>query len=194
MMKQRALSDAELVRKYVNGDEQSLEILINRYRHKLFGYIMNKVKDKFLAEDLFQDVFIKVIHTLKEGQYNEEGRFGSWLMRIAHNMIVDHFRKLKRNKTQYDTEDFSMFDIIPAGITAEDDMILSQTVDKIRRLIRELPEEQRQVLEMRIYDNIPFKDIAEMQEISINTALGRMRYALINLRKMMERYQIELRD
>ncbi len=193
-MKQRALSDAELVRKYVNGDEQSLEILINRYRHKLFGYIMNKVKDKFLAEDLFQDVFIKVIHTLKEGQYNEEGRFGSWLMRIAHNMIVDHFRKLKRNKTQYDTEDFSMFDIIPAGITAEDDMILSQTVDKIRRLIRELPEEQRQVLEMRIYDNIPFKDIAEMQEISINTALGRMRYALINLRKMMERYQIELRD
>jgi len=193
-MKQRALSDAELVRKYVNGDERSLEILINRYRHKLFGYIMNKVKDKFLAEDLFQDVFIKVIHTLKEGQYNEEGRFGSWLMRIAHNMIIDHFRKLKRNKTQYDTEDFSMFDILPAGFTAEDDMIHSQTVDKIRRLIRELPEEQRQVLEMRIYDNIPFKDIAEMQEISINTALGRMRYALINLRKMMERYQIELRD
>jgi len=193
-MKQQIFSDAELVRRYANGDEKSLDILIRRYRHKLFGYIMNKVKDKHLAEDLFQDVFIKVIHTLKEGQYNEEGRFGSWLMRIAHNMIIDHFRRIKRNKMQYDTEDFSMFDILPGEMTAEESLIRSQTIEKIRLLIQELPEEQRRVLEMRIYDNIPFKDIAEMQDISINTALGRMRYALINLRKLMERYQIELRD
>lgn len=193
-MKNAQTTDAQLVRSYMQGDEQALGILIERYRHKLFGYIMNKVKDQTLAEDLFQDIFIKVIHTLKSGQYNEEGRFGSWLMRIAHNMIIDHFRRLKRHKLHYDTEDFSLFDVLPGDGTAEDDLIRRQTIDKIRHLIDELPPEQQKVLRMRIYDNIPFKDIAELEDININTALGRMRYALINLRKLMERYRIELRD
>jgi len=193
-MKNQQPTDAQLVRRYVQGDESSLEILIRRYRHKLFGYIMNKVKDQDLAEDLFQDIFIKVIHTLKSGQYNEEGRFGSWLMRIAHNMIIDHFRRIKRSKMHYDTEDFSMFDILPGAETAEEGMIRHQTVEKIRRLIDELPPEQQKVLRLRIYDNVPFKEIAEMENISINTALGRMRYALINMRKLMDRYHIELRD
>ncbi len=193
-MKNAQTTDAQLVRSYMQGDEQALGILIERYRHKLFGYIMNKVKDQTLAEDLFQDIFIKVIHTLKSGQYNEEGRFGSWLMRIAHNMIIDHFRRLKRHKLHYDTEDFSLFDVLPGDGTAEEDLIRRQTIDKIRHLIDELPPEQQKVLRMRIYDNIPFKDIAELEDININTALGRMRYALINLRKLMERYRIELRD
>ncbi len=190
----KQLTDAELVRGYVNGNETYLSILIHRYRNKLFGYIFSKVKNKELAEDIFQDVFIKIIHTLKAGTYNEEGKFGSWLMRIAHNLIIDHFRRVKRQKLTYDTEDFSMFDLLSDHKNAENIMVKSQTVEKIQRLIEELPEEQKRVLKMRIYEEIPFKEIAKIENISINTALGRMRYAVINLRKLITKYQLDFKD
>ncbi len=188
------ISDAELIRRYANGCEDCLNVLIDRYRNKLFGYIFSKVKNKEITEDIFQDVFLKVIHTLKARRYNEEGKFGSWLMRIAHNLIIDHFRKVKRQKLSYDTEEYSVFDILPDHKNAENIMVRSQTIHKIKRLIEELPPDQKRVLKMRIYDEIPFKEIAEIENISINTALGRMRYAVINLRKMIDRYQIDLKD
>ncbi len=191
-MKKNKLTDAELLRRYTRGDEQSLNVLIERYRLKLFGYIFNKVKHHDLAEDIFQDTFIKVINSVKSGKnYTEEGKFGSWLMRIAHNQIIDHFRKQKKRQLTYDTEEFSMFDILPDNNHAEMQIIREQTVEKIRQLIEELPPEQKRVLKLRIYENVPFKDIADMMDISINTALGRMRYALINLRKLIRKYNID---
>ncbi len=186
-MNLKKTSDAKLVRRYVNGDETALNELILRYRHKLYGYILSRVKHPDIAEDIFQDTFIKIINTLKRGNYNEEGKFGSWLMRIAHNLIIDHFRRQKRSQLRYDTEDFSIFDILSDNQLAETQIIRSQTVDNVKMLIEQLPEEQKTVLKMRIYDEIPFKEIAELQNISINTALGRMRYALINIRKMIEK-------
>jgi RNA polymerase sigma-70 factor (ECF subfamily) len=189
-MKNSKISDATLIRRYASGEEQALEILINRYRHKLYGYILSRVKQPYLAEDIFQDTFVKIIRTIKQGNYNEEGKFGSWLMRIAHNLIIDHFRKQKRSQLSYDTENFSFFDILSDNLLAETEIIRKQTVEKVQKLIEQLPEEQKSVLKMRIYDEIPFKEIAEIQNISINTALGRMRYAIINLRKMIEKQQV----
>ncbi|NPA42650.1 MAG: sigma-70 family RNA polymerase sigma factor [Chlorobi bacterium] len=186
-MKQLKTSDALLVRRYVEGDEQALDILINRYRHKLYGYILSRVKNKDVAEDIFQDTFIKIIHTLKEGRYSEEGKFGSWLMRIAHNLIIDHFRREKRSRLSRDTADFNLLATLTDNKPAETQLIRSQTVEKMREFIERLPEEQKTVLKMRIYDEIPFKEIAEHQNISINTALGRMRYAILNLRKMIKK-------
>ncbi len=188
------LSDAELLRRYRAGEEQVLTVLIERYRHKLYGYIFSKVRNKELTEDIFQDTFIKVIDTVKSGRYNEEGKFGSWLMRIAHNLIIDHFRRKKRQQWTYDTEDFSMFDILPDNEDAEFHIIRDQTKEKLEGLIEMLPAEQKRVLKMRIYDRIPFKDIAEMLDISINTALGRMRYATINLRKLVKKYNIDFSE
>ncbi len=193
-MKEVQISDAELIRSYAGGNEQAFSRLMARYEHKLYGYIMNRVKDPHLAQDIFQEVFIKVIDTIKFNRYNEKGRFGAWLMRIAHNMIIDHFRRQKRQKNQYDTEEFSVFDVLPDNSTAENQLVRLQTIDRVRKLIDELPPEQQRVLRMRIYENIPFKDIAEMCDISINTALGRMRYALINLRKLMKKYNLDLSD
>ncbi len=191
-MKKTKLTDAELLRRYANGQEFYLNVLIERYRSKLYGYIFSKVKHHELAEDIFQDTFIKVINTIKSGKnYTEEGKFGSWLMRIAHNQIIDHFRKQKRRQLTYDTEEFSMFDILPDNNHAETQLIRTQTVEKIRQLIEELPPEQKRVLQLRIYDNVPFKDIADMLDISINTALGRMRYAIINLRKLIKKYNLD---
>jgi len=186
-MKQQKPADAQLVRRYVNGDETALEELILRYRHKLYGYILSKVKNTEEAEDIFQDTFIKIINTLKQGKYLEEGKFGSWLIRIAHNLIIDHFRRKKRQRMKYDTEEFSLMNMLTDNQRAETQIIRAQTVEKMRMLIERLPEEQKSVLKMRIYDEIPFKEIAEMQNISINTALGRMRYAILNIRKMIEK-------
>ncbi len=188
------LSDAELLRRYKAGEEPVLTVLIERYRHKLYGYIFSKIRNKELTEDIFQDTFIKVIDTVKSGRYNEEGKFGSWLMRIAHNLIIDHFRRKKRQQWTYDTEDFSMFDILPDNEDAEFYIIRDQTKEKLEGLIELLPAEQKKVLKMRIYDRIPFKDIAEMLDISINTALGRMRYATINLRKLVKKYNIDFSE
>ncbi len=184
-MDKQKISDAQLVRRYVSGDETALNELILRYRHKLYGYILSRVKHPDTAEDIFQDTFIKIINTLKTGNYTEEGKFGSWLMRIAHNLIIDHFRRIKRNQWRYDTENFSLFDVLSDTHLADTQIIRNQTVEKMKMLIEQLPEEQKTVLKMRIYDEIPFKEIAEIQNVSINTALGRMRYALINLRKMI---------
>jgi len=186
-MKNKKPADAQLVRRYVQGDETALEELILRYRHKLYGYILSKVKSPDEAEDIFQDTFIKIIHTLKQGNYVEEGKFGSWLLRIAHNLIIDYFRRKKRNKLKYDTDEFSVMNTLTDNQLAETQIIRMQTVEKMRMLIERLPEEQKSVLKMRIYDQIPFKEIAEMQNISINTALGRMRYAIMNIRKMIEK-------
>jgi len=186
-MKPTKATDAQLVRRYVNGDEKALEELILRYRHKLYGYILSKIKNPDEAEDLFQDTFIKIINTLKSGNYSEEGKFSSWMLRIAHNLIIDYFRKKSRNRLKYDTDEFSILNLLTDNELAETQIIRAQTVEKMQMLIEKLPEEQKTVLKMRIYDEIPFKEIAKLQNISINTALGRMRYALMNIRKMIKK-------
>ena len=189
------VTDRELVGRYLKGNEYSLEILIQRYRNRIFSYIMMIVKDKDLANDLFQDTFVKVINTLKAGSYNEEGKFLQWVMRIAHNLIIDHFRKAKRlavmDNHRYD--DFDIFDVIALDApTVEEKMVIDQIHKDVRKLIEHLPEEQKEVLKMRHYSEMSFKDIAETTNVSINTALGRMRYALINLRKIIEEHDIVL--
>jgi RNA polymerase sigma-70 factor (ECF subfamily) len=188
------ISDKELIGNYLNGDENSLEILIRRHKRKVFAYIMMIVKDDQLADDLFQDTFIKVINTIRSGSYKEEGKFIQWVMRIAHNLIIDHFRREKRipvvdNKY----EDFDIFDRVRGGDpSVEESMITDQIHNDVRSLIELLPPDQKQVLTMRHYYNMSFKDIAEATDVSINTALGRMRYALINLRKMIREKELIL--
>jgi RNA polymerase sigma-70 factor (ECF subfamily) len=181
------ISDKELIGNYLNGDENSLEILIRRHKRKVFAYIMMIVKDDQLADDLFQDTFIKVINTVRSGSYKEEGKFIQWVMRIAHNLIIDHFRREKRIPVVDNRhEDFDIFDRVRGGDpSVEESMITDQIHDDVRALIELLPPDQKQVLTMRHYYNMSFKDIAEATDVSINTALGRMRYALINLRKMI---------
>lgn len=186
-MSNALISDKELISNYLNGDETSLENLIRRHKRKVFAYIMMIVRDDQLADDLFQDTFIKVINTIRSGSYKEEGKFIQWVMRIAHNLIIDHFRKEKRipvinNKH----EDFDIFDKIRiSDPSVEEAMITDQIHQDVRALIELLPPDQKQVLTMRHYYNMSFKEIAEATDVSINTALGRMRYALINLRKMI---------
>jgi len=188
MKKVQSLTDKELVRKYLDGNHSSLEVLINRHQNRVFAYILMVVKDKDLADDIFQDTFIKVINTLRTGRYKEEGKFLQWSMRIAHNLMIDHFRKSKRIPVidnRYD--DFDIFDTIEMKeLCIEDKIIKQQIINDIRDLIEFLPDEQRKVLKMRHYADMSFKDIAEQTDVSINTALGRMRYALINMRKLIE--------
>lgn len=189
------VSDRELISRYLKGNEYSLELLIQRYQNRIFSYIMMVVKDRDLANDLFQDTFVKVINTLKSGSYNEEGKFLQWVMRIAHNLVIDHFRKAKRmaimDNHRYD--DFDIFDIIAAeDPTTEEKMVVDQIHQDVKKLIEYLPEEQKEVLKMRHYAGMSFKDIADVTDVSINTALGRMRYALINLRKIIEEHEIVL--
>lgn len=181
------LSDTELVKKYVSGNENALEEIITRHKEKVFGYIKMMVKNHDLAEDIFQDTFIKVIKTLKGGNYNEEGKFLPWVMRIAHNLIIDHFRRNKRMPTTSGTETFDIFDIIKSeDKNVDEEMFWDQVHQDVRKLINYLPEEQKEVLMMRMYQEMSFKEISELTNVSINTALGRMRYALINLRKIIE--------
>jgi len=189
------VKDRELISRYLNGNEYSLEILIQRYQNRIFSYIMMIVKDKDLANDLFQDTFVKVIKTLKSGSYNEEGKFLQWTMRIAHNLTIDHFRKAKRlatmNNRRYD--DFDIFDVIASDApSVEEKMVVEQIHRDVKKLIEYLPDEQKEVLKMRHYSEMSFKDIAEVSGVSINTALGRMRYALINLRKIIAEHDIVL--
>ena len=181
------ISDKELISNYLNGDENSLEKLIRRHKRKVFAYIMMIVRDDQLADDLFQDTFIKVINTLRSGSYKEEGKFIQWVMRIAHNLIIDHFRKEKRIPVvENKHEEFDVFDRIRiSDPSIEESLIMEQIHEDVRALIELLPPDQKQVLTMRHYYNMSFKDIAEATDVSINTALGRMRYALINLRKMI---------
>jgi len=187
------MEDKELVRIYLDGNHASFEVLLSRHKRKVFSYIYMLVKDRATAEDIFQDVFIKVIHTLQAGKYNEEGKFLPWVMRISHNLIIDHFRREKKMpgiKTQ--DEDFDIFKLIRIQEqSAEDKMIRDQNVSLVRELIKKLPKEQKEVLILRHYADLSFNDIAEQTGVSINTALGRMRYALINLRKLMEKSPLE---
>jgi RNA polymerase sigma-70 factor, ECF subfamily len=186
-MKAVEISDRELISRYIQGNQASLEKLIIRHKNKVFAYILMIVKDKDLADDIFQDTFIKVINTVKGGNYKEEGKFIQWVMRIAHNLIIDHFRKSKRIQIiDNSNDDFDIFDTIRrTDKSVEEQMITDQIHEDVRKLIDYLPEEQKEVLLMRHYSEMSFKDIAESTEVSINTALGRMRYALINLRKII---------
>ena len=196
MQIQQIVDDQELVNKYIGGEESALALLIQRHKRRIFSYIMHTVKDKALAEDIFQDTFIKVINTLKKGDYNEEGKFLPWVMRISHNLIIDSFRRDKRmptisGGTNDEGEAFDIFSVLGKhDKTIEQEIIQQQIRKDIRKLIECLPADQREVLMMRHYFDMSFKEISEQTNVSINTALGRMRYALINLRKMIEEKEI----
>ena len=185
--------DALLVKNYVAGDENALATLINRHQSKIYGFIYSKISDRDISDDIFQDTFIKVIKTLKSNSYNEEGKFLPWVMRIAHNLIVDHFRKTKKMPMFRETDEFSIFSIMSDNApNIESQIITTQVESDLKKLIHELPKDQREVLEMRIYQDLSFKEISELTGVSINTALGRMRYALMNLRKVIDKHQIIL--
>ena len=185
--------DALLVKNYVAGDENALTILINRHQSKIYGFIYSKLSDRDISDDIFQDTFIKVIKTLKSNSYNEEGKFLPWVMRIAHNLIIDHYRRNKKMPMYRETEDFSIFSIMSDNMpNIESQLITTQVENDLRKLIEELPAEQKEVLMMRMYQDLSFKEISEVTGVSINTALGRMRYAIMNLRKVIDKHQIIL--
>ncbi|SFI81964.1 sigma-70 family RNA polymerase sigma factor [Myroides guanonis] len=189
------MSDSSLIQLYIAGKEQALEVLIQKHQSKIFGFIYSKVGDRDLANDIFQDTFIKVIHTFRANRYNEEGKFLPWVIRISHNLVIDHFRREKRMRMQRDTNDFSVFDfLMDDSPIIEKALIKSQIDESMQFLIDGLPEDQKEVLCMRIYQDLSFKEIAEQTDVSINTALGRMRYALINLRKIIEQRNVILFD
>ncbi|MEN8789162.1 MAG: sigma-70 family RNA polymerase sigma factor [Flavobacteriaceae bacterium] len=187
------IEDSILVRDYISGDESALEKLISKHNQRLSSFIYSKVLDRNITEDIFQDTFIKVIRTLKKGNYSEEGKFLPWVMRIAHNLIIDHFRRNKRMPRFEGSEDFNIFSVLGDDkLNAEKQLIKDQIDSDLSMLIEELPDDQKEVLMMRIYRDMSFKEISENTGVSINTALGRMRYALINLRKIIEKNNIVL--
>lgn len=192
-MKLHELADQELIHMYIAGKEEGLDALIQRYKSKIYTSIYMLVKDEFLAEDIFQDTFIKVIGTLKSGKYNEEGKFLPWVLRISHNLVIDHFRKSKRAPIIANSDGFDIFEVLGFhDESIEDKMVRDQTHKDLRTLIQKLPSDQKEVLIMRHYAEMSFKDIAEITNVSINTALGRMRYALNNLRKMLQTKELSL--
>ena len=192
-MNTKSLSDAQLVSNYISGDENSLSVLINRHQARLYGFIFSKIQDRDAAEDVFQDTFIKVINSLKRGKYNEQGKFLPWVMRISRNLIIDYFRKNKRLPKFKNKGDFDIFSVLSdESPNAENKIVESQIADSVRILLEELPEDQKEVIKMRIYHDMSFKEISENTNVSINTALGRMRYGLINLRKMIDNHNISL--
>jgi RNA polymerase sigma factor (sigma-70 family) len=196
-MKLVNLSDKDLVSDYIKGNERALEILITRHRSRIYSYIFATIKNKTLAEDFFQDTFIKVIKTLKGGKYNEEGKFLPWVMRIAHNLMIDHFRKQKKFRTvsgtSRDNEDLDVFSTIGYDeLNIEQRLVKGQLRSDVKELIERLPEDQKEVVRLRHYYEMSFKEISDFTNVSINTALGRMRYALINLRKMVEDHGVSL--
>ncbi|MBN8857263.1 MAG: sigma-70 family RNA polymerase sigma factor [Sphingobacteriales bacterium] len=187
------LPDQQLINLFMSGDASALETLIVRHKDKIYTSIFLLVKDKYLAEDIFQDVFIRVIDTVRSGRYTEEGKFLPWAMRIAHNLCVDHFRKVKRTPTIKTGDDRDIFEVINFSEDGVDRrMMQRQSHDRVREMLDRLPEDQREVIILRHYAELSFKEIATMTDCSINTALGRMRYGLINLRKMMQEKQIAL--
>ncbi len=190
-MKLAGLSDSELIRAFLEGREEALEPLIKKHQQRIFSYIYVRIQDGDLANDIFQDTFVKVINTLKRGKYNEEGKFLQWTMRIAHNLVIDHFRKEKRMPTVRPSGDYDIFNWIKdPSLNVESVMIKEQIEGDLVSLIEELPQEQKEVLKLRYYSGLSFKDISDQTDVSINTALGRMRYALINLRKLMEKHHM----
>ncbi len=187
------LTDQQLIHLYMEGDANALATIILRYKDKIYTSIYLLVKDKYLSEDIFQDVFIRIIDTLKGGRYTDEGKFLPWAMRIAHNMCVDHFRKVKRTPTIKTSEDRDIFEVLNFSEPGADHkMMNSQSHDRVRKMVDMLPEDQREVIILRHYADLSFKEIADLTQCSINTALGRMRYGLINLRKLMTEKQIAL--
>ena len=190
------VSDKDLVSSYINGNPVALDELVNRHQSRVLAFINSKVRNLQLAEDIFQDAFFKVIKSLNSGKYNEEGKFLPWLMRISHNLVIDYFRQNKRMPKVAQSkslEDFDIFDVIGNGEQSKEyDMMEDEQTQLLRRIIAELPNEQKEVLIMRHYEDLSFKEIAEKTGVSINTALGRMRYALINIRKLLEENNVDL--
>ena len=188
------ISDYELIQRFIKGEQSCFEQIIHRHKNKVFAYISLYIRDQALAEDLFQDTFMKVIQSVKTGKYQDNGKFISWVMRIAHNLIIDHFRRIKQMNTisndDYESDLFNSKKF--ADSTIEDDMIRRQIQKDVRKMISHLPDDQREVVILRHYAGLSFKEIAEITDVSINTALGRMRYALINMRKIMEEKKISL--
>lgn len=185
--------DALLVKSYIDGNENALSILINKHQSKIYGFIYSKLSDRDVADDVFQDTFIKVIKTLKTKLYNEEGKFLPWVMRIAHNLIIDHYRKNSKMPMLRETEEFSIFSLISdKAMNVEQSLIAFQVETDIQKIIEKLPNDQKEVVIMRIYQDLSFKEISDLTGVSINTALGRMRYALQNLRKVIEKNKIIL--
>ena len=193
MHKSSSFPDSKLVKNYIQGDENSLEILVHRHKSKIYNFIFSKILDRDTAEDIFQETFIKVIRTLKNGSYNEEGKFLSWVMRISHNLIIDFFRKSNRMPKFQPSDDYDIFQFIKDAVpSVENKLINQQVVDDLKKLILQLPNDQKEVINMRIYRDMSFKEISDITGVSINTALGRMRYAIINLRKIVEKNKIIL--
>jgi len=192
------LSDNELINFYINGNEEALSVLVKRHKRRIFSYIFLITRNKALTEDVFQDTFFKVIQTLKKGQYNEEGKFLPWILRIAKNLIIDHFRKIKKMPgiayvINEEGEETSIFDIIPEQNNSTKDTEEARLFKKqIRTIVNELPAEQKEVVIMRTYYDMSFKEISEITNVSINTSLGRMRYALINLKKILEEKNVAI--
>jgi RNA polymerase sigma-70 factor (ECF subfamily) len=187
------LTDQELVHLYLEGSEKAFEILLHRHKRKVWSHVHMLVRDRELTEDIFQEVFIKVVHTLKSGKYNEEGKFLPWVMRIAHNLVIDHFRRTKKMPLVRSNNDHDVFATISQpGKNTEQQLVNVQIDEDVRKLIDHLPEEQRDVVIMRTYLGMSFKEIAEHTDVSINTALGRMRYALINMRKLIKQHDMAM--
>jgi len=192
-MSKNLIPDSTLVSNYIQGDEASLAVLIEKHQQRLYSFIYSKIQDRDITEDIFQDTFIKVIRTLKKGNYNEEGKFLPWVMRISHNLVIDYFRKSNRMPSFKNTDEFDIFSVLSDGnLNAEKQIIQEQIFSDVRELVQELPDEQKEVLIMRMYKDMSFKEISENTGVSINTALGRMRYALINMRKLIEKHKIIL--
>jgi len=186
-------SDQVLVQNFLNGDNKSFEVLLSRHKSRVFAFIMSKVKNRDITEDIFQDTFIKVINSLQKGKYNEEGKFLPWMMRISHNLVIDHFRKESKMRKIRTTSEFDIFDVIDDGSKNQEEiMIQTQVHSDLKILIEQLPSDQKEVLKMRYFEDLSFKEISDLTDSSINTALGRMRYALINLRKLAEKQHIDL--
>ncbi len=185
--------DAILLHDYISGNELALQILIDRHQSKIYGFIYSKIPDRSVCDDIFQDTFIKVIKTLRTKGYNEEGKFLPWVMRIASNLVIDYFRHNKKMPFQRETDEYSIFNFMTdSTLSIENQLIEEQVELDVRKLVEQLPEDQREVIKMRFYDDLSFKEISEITGVSINTALGRMRYAVINLRKIIEKNSIIL--
>lgn len=185
-------NDQDLVKSYVGGNELALQFLLEKHQSQIFHYILSKIKNRDLSNDIFQDTFIKVIRTLKSGNYNEEGKFLPWVMRIAHNLVIDHFRRESKvrfvSESSSSSDEFNVFSLIKDdGLNVEQQMSKNELEAQVANFIDYLPENQKDILVMRIYQDMSFKEIAELKDISINTALGRMRYAVMNIRKLMEK-------
>jgi len=186
-------NDQDLVKAYIDGDESALSVLLEKHQTQIFHYILSKIKNRDVANDVFQDTFIKVIRTLKSGNYNEEGKFLPWVMRIAHNLVIDFYRRENKvrliSESSSNVDDFNIFTLIgDDGLNVEQQITKNEVENQICNFVEHLPENQKEILMMRIYQDMSFKEIAELKDISINTALGRMRYAVLNIRKLMEKH------